>query len=139
VSTPRPANGPQPVRVVTVDDHVAFLRAAEEVIRATPGFDVAGEATSGQAALAIADEAKPDLMLIDVHMPGMDGIEVASRLTELHADTTIVLISAQDLSQIPAAAGRCGAAAVVRKEDVGPRLLRRLWQAHGCGPRARVS
>src|SRR5436190_13692498 len=128
---PRPAEGPDPVRVVTVDDHAVFMRAVGDVIRATPGFEVAGEAGSGQAALAIARETKPDLMLIDVHMPEMDGIEVASRLTRGRTGAVIVLISALDLSQIPAAAGKCGAAAIVRKEELRPELLRRLWRFHG--------
>jgi YesN/AraC family two-component response regulator len=62
------------VRVVTVDDQAAFRRAAEAVIRASPGFELAGEAASGEEGLSVVGRVQPDLVLVDVRMPGIDGV-----------------------------------------------------------------
>jgi two-component system invasion response regulator UvrY len=119
------------VRVLTVDDHAPFLEVAEELMRATPGFESAGEASSGEEALAAVDAAHPDLVLVDVHMPDMSGIEVARRIKRSGNGPVVVLITAQDLTQLPAAARDCGAAEVISKQQLGPMTLRRLWDAHG--------
>jgi two-component system invasion response regulator UvrY len=121
------------VRVLTVDDHLPFLRVAREVIEATPGFEPAREVSSGVEALALAEALDPDLTLIDVHMPGMSGIEVARRLKEARPAKLIVLISSTDPGELPPSARTCGADAVVRKQDLGPALLRRLVAAGAVG------
>jgi two-component system invasion response regulator UvrY len=114
------------VRVLTVDDHVPFLRVAHEVIKATPGFEPTREVTSGREALALADVLDPDLTLVDVHMPGMRGTEVVRRLKRARPSKVVVLISSTDPAELPPAVRTCGADAVVRKQDLGPALLRRL-------------
>ena len=76
-----------PVRVLTVDDQAVFRGIAREVIDATPGFESVGEAASGEEALAAVDRLDPQLVLLDVRMPGLDGIEVARRLRATHPDT----------------------------------------------------
>jgi two-component system invasion response regulator UvrY len=119
------------VTVVTVDDQPYFRGAAREVIEATPGFEAVGEACSGEEALGVIDELEPELVLLDVRMPGMDGIETAQRIKGDHPQVVVVLISIEDPANIPAAAQTCGAAALVRKQDFKPRLLRSLWVAHG--------
>lgn len=131
--------GQAPIGVVTVDDQAVFRRAAREVIDATAEFESLGEAATGKQALALADELAPDLVLLDVRMPGIDGIETARRLCAAYPDLTIVLISTEDSADLPAAAHGCGAAAFLRKEDFGPEELRRLWTVHGRsrGPRDR--
>jgi two-component system, NarL family, invasion response regulator UvrY len=121
------------VRVLTVDDHVPFLRVAREVIEATPGFEPAREVRSGAEALDLAEALDPDLTLIDVHMPGMSGIEVARRLKEARPARLIVLISSTDPGELPPSVRTCGADAVVRKQDLGPALLRRLVAADAVG------
>jgi two-component system, NarL family, invasion response regulator UvrY len=118
------------VGVVTVDDQPFFRGAAREVIEATPGFEAVGEASSGEEALAIVDALDPQLVLVDVRMPGMDGAETAERISAGHPDVVVVLISIEDPEQVSVAAGSCGAAALVRKQDFGPRLLQSLWGAH---------
>jgi two-component system, NarL family, invasion response regulator UvrY len=118
------------VGVLTVDDSERFLRAAHDLISATPGFRVVAEAASGAECLAAVQRLEPDLVLLDVRMPVMDGIETARRLSGARPRAVIVLISAEDAVDLPATAGACGASALVRKQDLRPALLRRLWDAH---------
>jgi DNA-binding NarL/FixJ family response regulator len=119
------------VRVVTVDDQPFFRDAAREVIDATPGFEAIGEASSGEEALGVVDKVKPELVLIDVRMAGMDGIETAERITAVHPQVVVVLISIEEPADVPAEARTCGAVALVRKQDFKPRLLQHLWVEHG--------
>ena len=116
-----------PVRVLTVDDQAMFRRVARDVIDATAGFEAIGEATSGNEALAAVARLAPDVVLMDVRMPGMDGIEVARRLAASHPATRVVLISIEESVDMPSAARLAGAVPLVRKQDFGPRLLRRIW------------
>jgi DNA-binding NarL/FixJ family response regulator len=125
-----PPDGPD-VRVLTVDDQEMFRRVAEDVIAATPGFEAVGEAANGEEALAAVDRLAPQLVLCDVRMPGLDGIEVARRLAATHPETVVVLISIGERSDLPAALQLGDAVPLVRKQDFGPVLLRRLWREHG--------
>jgi two-component system, NarL family, invasion response regulator UvrY len=119
------------VSVLTVDDQPFFRDAARDVIGATPGFESAGEACSGKEALAALDELKPQLVLLDVRMPEMDGIETTRRMKAAHPEVVVVLISIEDTANVPAAAKTSGAAALVQKRDFRPSLLRSLWTDHG--------
>ena len=120
-----------PVSVVIVDDQAVFRQVAREVIDATAGFEQLGEAAGGEEALALADEVEADLVLIDVRMPGMSGIETARRLSASHPRSRIVLISTDEPGDMPSDAESCGAVALLSKEDFGPPALRRLWALHG--------
>jgi DNA-binding NarL/FixJ family response regulator len=115
---------------VVVDDQVVFRQVAHEVIDATPDFELLGEASSGPHALLAVKQLEPDLVLVDVRMPGMDGIETAARLHAEHPDTVVVLITVEQAPNLPGGVSSCGAAVLVRKQDFGPRLLRRVWAAH---------
>ncbi len=119
------------VRVLTVDDQERFRGIAREVIDATPGFESVGEAANGEEALAAVARLDPQLVLLDVRMPGLDGIEVARRLHAKHPDTVLVLISIEDSIDLPSAASVADSVPLVRKQDFGPRLLRRIWSEHG--------
>jgi two-component system, NarL family, invasion response regulator UvrY len=118
------------VRVLTVDDQAVFRGVARDVIDATPGFDAVGEASSGAEGLEAVERLSPQLVLLDVRMPGMDGIEVAQRLAASHPETVVVLISIEEGIDIPSAA-QLDTVPLVRKQDFGPRMLRRLWKEHG--------
>jgi DNA-binding NarL/FixJ family response regulator len=120
------------IGVVTVDDQASFRRVAREVIDATAGFELLGEAESGEEALALAGELAPDLVVVDVCMPGMDGVETARRLGAANPATTIVLVSADELAGTACAS--CGAAAFLPKQAFGQAALRRVWEVHGLPP-----
>jgi amphi-Trp domain-containing protein len=125
--------------VLVVDDQLLFRQAAREVIEATEDFEVIGEATSGQHALAAVAELHPDLVLLDVRMPGMNGIETAARLSSESSAPVVVLISIDEPPNLPDGVRSCGAAELVRKQDLCSSLLRRLWNTHRGRDGARTS
>jgi len=81
-------------RILVVDDSVSFLAAATEVIVAADGFELAGVAQAGEEAVALARISRPDLALIDLNMPGLDGYETAARIAAESPEIVIVLMSA---------------------------------------------
>jgi DNA-binding NarL/FixJ family response regulator len=119
------------VEVLTVDDQEVFRAVARDVIDATPGFEPAGEAASGPEALELIAECGAGLALVDVRMPGMDGVETARGLRAADPELVVVLISAEGAPDLPSSVSACGAAAVVRKQEFCPTLLKQLWAAHG--------
>lgn len=118
-------------RVIAVDDQALFRAAARDVIRATAGFELVAEASSGPEAMDLFTRLEPDLVLMDVRMPGVDGIETTRRLRALRPDAVVVLISLEDIEDMASAVEQCGAVAFVRKPDLSPRILASLWAAHG--------
>lgn len=124
------ASAADPVGVLAVDDQSIFLDVARDVVAATPGFSWVGGATSGEEALDAVAEYGPDLVLMDVRMPGIGGIEAAQRICERHSDVVVVLISVEESPAIKPAIEASGAAALVRKREFSPAMLRRLWLAY---------
>lgn len=124
-------NAVDSVGVLTVDDQAVFRSVASDVIAVTPGFESVGEATSGEDALDAVERLHPDLVLMDVRMPGIGGAEAARRIAAAHPETVVVLISVEDQDELAHDARLAGVAELVRKQDFGPALLRRLWDVHG--------
>jgi two-component system invasion response regulator UvrY len=118
------------VRVLAVDDQPVFLAVVREVVDSTPGFRWVGDAASGEAALDAVDQLEPALVLLDVQMPGIGGIETARRICATHPDVVVVLISVEKGLATRPEVAESGAAAFVRKQDLGPSMLRNLWQTH---------
>ena len=118
------------VRVLTVDDHATFREAARALVAATAGFESVGEATTAEDGIAAAIRLRPDLVLLDVILPGMDGYEAARRMAPALPHALICLMSATDGAIQGDFAARCGATAFVRKQDLRPGLLQTLWQSH---------
>jgi two-component system, NarL family, invasion response regulator UvrY len=115
------------VRVLIVDDQPPFRSAARTVIGLTAGFEVAGEAESGEDALEAVAAGAPDLVLMDINLPGINGIEAARRIRAEHPAVDVILLSTYSEADLPADAREVGALAYVHKEDFGPLLLRELW------------
>jgi two-component system invasion response regulator UvrY len=119
------------VGVMVVDDQPPFRRAARAVINATAGFEALRDAESGLDAVCLADQLRPDLVLVDVHMPEMDGFETSRRLTQSRPECVVVLVSLNALDLPLSAVTDCGAVAFVRKQELRPATLRALWWRHG--------
>jgi len=117
----------QSVAVLIVDDQAPFRRAARAVVSATPGFEVIGEAESGEEAVRMADALEPGLVLMDINLPGINGIEATRRITSAHPRAVVMLLSTYQAADLPADATSCGAAAYVHKEDFGPALVQDIW------------
>ena len=115
------------VSVLIVDDQAPFRAAARTVIRLAPGFEVIGEAESGEDAVTSAAELEPGLVLMDINLPGINGIEATRRITEAQPGTVVILLSTYAADDLPADAADCGAAAYVHKEDFGPAIVRDVW------------
>jgi DNA-binding NarL/FixJ family response regulator len=120
----------RPVRILTVDDSAHFRDASRALVAHTPGFESVGEAADGESALQLARRADPDMLIVDVRMDGMDGIDVACRVRDEDVGRVVVLVSSGDVRELTPLAESCGAAAVVRKHWLSPRMLRGLWVAH---------
>jgi len=117
------------VRVLVVDDQEPFRRAMTAVVEETDGFVVVGSAASGEESLQTAAEVVPDLVLLDVNLPGIDGLETSRRLTGTGPAPVVVLLSTYDEDQVDVTGS--GAAAYVPKATFGPDRLAELWQRHG--------
>jgi two-component system invasion response regulator UvrY len=114
------------VTVLVADDQAPFRRAARSVVGATAGFELVGEASSGEEAVALAGLLRPDLVLMDIKMAGIGGIEAARSITARFPDTLTILLSTYREEDLPAEARTCGAAAYVHKSDLGGDVLREL-------------
>jgi two-component system, NarL family, invasion response regulator UvrY len=116
------------VSVLIVDDQLPFRAVARTVIGLTAGFVVAGEAETGEEAVARAQAQPPDLVLMDINLPGINGIEATRRIRAAHPDVAVILLSTYSETDLPDDAREVGAIAYVHKEDFGPALVRELWQ-----------
>ena len=115
------------VGVLIVDDQAPFRRAAKMVLAATPGFDVIGEAESGEQAVELFETLMPGLVLMDINLPGINGIEATRRITTAHPDATVLLLSTYQAADLPSGADSCGAAGYVNKEEFGPAVVLDTW------------
>ena len=115
------------VTVVVADDQAPFRRAVRTIVGATPRFELVAEAVSGEEAVAIAQSVAPDVVLMDIKMPGIGGIEATRRIRAARAGTIVVLLSSYAEGDLPADAHACGAAAYVPKQDFGRRVLEEVW------------
>ena len=117
------------VRVLVVDDQVAYRRALATVVTETDGFVVVAETASAEESLAVAGEVLPDLVLMDVNLPGISGIDAARRLTAGSDGPVVVLLSTYDEDEFDLEG--CGASAYVAKAAFGPDRLTEVWAAAG--------
>jgi DNA-binding NarL/FixJ family response regulator len=118
------------VRTLVVDDQEPFRDALRHLIGAAPGFTLVGEVCSGEDAITAVETLSPGLVLMDVRMPGIGGIQAARSIAERHPDVMIVLISVHGEEELsPELIEHGNPAAFVLKQDLRPHVLRELWDA----------
>ena len=112
--------------VLIVDDQAPFRSAARTVVTLAPGFEVLGEAETGEEAVATVTSCRPGLVLMDINLPGINGIEATRRIVAADDTAKVILLSTYTEDDLPADARSCGALAYVHKEDLSPELLTEL-------------
>jgi DNA-binding NarL/FixJ family response regulator len=121
------------VRVLIVDDQAPFRDAARMVVEATDGFEVAGEVETGEASIDAAAELDPDLVLMDVNLPGINGLEATRRILETSHRVIILILSTYEEAEYAPRAAEVGAAGYIPKSDFSPDRLADSWTAATAG------
>ena len=106
----------QQTRVVVIDDHPLFRKGVEDLIDMSSGLVLVGEAADGESGIRLAADVGPDLILLDLNMKGMDGIETLKRLRELDLDARVVMLTVSDNEDDVVAALRAGADGYLLKD-----------------------
>jgi DNA-binding NarL/FixJ family response regulator len=104
-----------PIKVVIVDDHPVVVDGLRASLESSPGFAVLGEAGSGEEALRRVDEVRPDVVLMDLEMPGIGGLEAIRHLTRRHPEVGILVLTMFDQDELVLSALRAGARGYVLK------------------------
>lgn len=120
------------VRVLVVDDQEPFRDVARTVVELTDGFEVAGEAESGEESVTLAHELRPDLILMDVNLPGINGLEATRRILAEGAprqQVVVLVLSTYEASEFESQAEEAGASSFISKSDFSPERLTEAWAA----------
>ncbi|MDP8961110.1 MAG: response regulator transcription factor [Actinomycetota bacterium] len=121
--------GEPAVRVVIVDDQEPFRVAARMVVELTDGFEVVGEADSGEASVELTRQLEPDLVLMDVNLPGMNGLEATRQILATTLHTHVLVLSTYEPQDYELRAVEAGAIGYVAKSAFGPDALVEAWEA----------
>lgn len=121
------------VRVLIVDDQESFRAVARTVVELTAGFEVVGEATTGEDSVARARMLHPDLVLMDVNLPGMSGLEAATRILAEPTPPVVLVLSTYEPEEYAPRAAEVGAAAYIPKAAFDTQTLAGTWEVVGPG------
>lgn len=116
------------VQVLIVDDQLPFREASRMVVEMTDGFEVAGEAESGQEAIGLVSELQPDLVLMDVQMPGISGIETTRRISALQDAPAVIVMSTHESGDYVDMAVSAGAVGFIPKSQFSFDTLVEMWE-----------
>jgi two-component system invasion response regulator UvrY len=125
------AEGTDRVTVMIVDDQPPFRAAARAVVDRVVGFELIAEVASGEQAVEVSADIAPQLVLMDINMGELDGIEATRIITESNPSVKVILVSTYGLDDLPPGARTSGAIAYVNKDELSPRVIRRLWESGG--------
>jgi DNA-binding NarL/FixJ family response regulator len=116
------------VRVLIVDDQLPFREASRMVVEMTDGFEVAGEAENGREAIELVSELEPDLVLMDVQMPGIDGIETTRQISALPDAPAVIVMSTHESGDYVGMAVAAGAVGFIPKSQFSFDTLAEMWE-----------
>ncbi len=122
-------SGPSPITVLLADDDAGFLESLEKLVEEQPELSVVGRARNGLDVLELADRSEPDAVVIDVHMPLLDGVTTIARLRRDHPSLCVIAITGDREPDVLRAAEEAGADAVLLKEELVGTLVDRLSSA----------
>ena len=120
-----------PYTVLVIDDHPLFRKGAEQLIKLDKNFELAGEATNGEEGVELARQLKPDLVLLDLNMRGMDGISVLKELKANRHKSVVIMLTVSNSEDDIVAALRCGADGYLLKDMEPEEILIKLRRAIG--------
>ena len=126
-----PGRGTDPIRVLIADDHALFRRGLEMVLSGEPGLELVGEASDGQEAVQLATEVVPDVVLMDIRMPKITGIEAARQMKEVAPSAKIVMLTISDEEEDLFEAIRAGASGYLLKDIPLDELADSVRAVHG--------
>ena len=111
------------IRVLIADDHRLFAEALEAILEAEPGIEVVGRARNGEEAVELALAREPDVILMDIAMPGVDGVEATKRIRKQRHDACVLMLTGSNSRTDVARAREAGAAAYVTKDRIAAQLI----------------
>jgi DNA-binding NarL/FixJ family response regulator len=118
------------IRVVIVEDHTLLREGTRQILEQWQDIEVVGEAGRGDEAVALIDRLEPDVVLLDMRLPGMNGIEVTRAVTSKHKETRLLLLSAYDDEEYVAEALNAGASGYLLKTTPGAKLVEAVRAVH---------
>lgn len=129
-SNPVRIGGRERIRVVICDDHALFRRGLMVTLESADDIDVVGEAANGAEAIELVSHVAPDVVLMDVRMPGTNGIEATARITEALSDTRVLILTTFDLDSYAFAGLRAGASGFLLKDTRPAELVEAIRTVH---------
>jgi DNA-binding NarL/FixJ family response regulator len=120
-------------RVIVVDDHAVIRRGVQEILHPFPEWELCGEAENGQDAVRLAETVKPEIIIMDVSMPGLNGLEATRIIRNTLPNTKILLLTLHSSSELVRSAFQAGARGYVLKSDAEQELIRALNALAGDG------
>ena len=120
-------------RVLIVDDHAFIRRGVQTILHAFPEWEFCGEAENGKEAIRLADELKPEVIIMDVSMPGLNGIEATRAIRKMQPGVKIVLLTLHESAELLRSAFQAGARGYLLKTDAEQELVKALTVVVGEG------
>lgn len=120
-------------RVLIVDDHPFMRRGVQSILHTAPEWELCGEADNGNDAIRLSESLNPEVIIMDISMPGLNGIEATRAIHQSHPDTKVILLTLHEAGELVKSAFRAGARGYILKVDAEKELLKALRVVIGEG------